>query len=141
MGLLELTDNDVESLLTEADTYCFKKGIRVKDFVYKIGELSTFAADNNISIYDIPTCIAEKEGYLHRLDDAISLKKQQHEQLSQRYITDRQNFQWNNLGQPMYNYERILQAKLVDKDLEIISLKHHIAVLKGQVPLDVTSQD
>ncbi len=120
---LELPEENIESFIEEINVHCFKNGLKNKEFIFKIDEVSRISNTIGISIYDIPLYINEKINQLKIHDNEILKKQEQIRQLIQDYNRTEKDLQEYRLRQPVFDKLFELGVKLEEKDKEIIQLK------------------
>jgi transcriptional regulator with XRE-family HTH domain len=68
---LELTEENVELLIEQVNTHCFKHGMSEKEFVSKIDEICNMLDNVEFSLNDLPVYIVQKKIQLESLDRDI----------------------------------------------------------------------
>jgi hypothetical protein len=79
---LEITEDQIESLLEEINIYCFKQQITPKDFVLKINEVSDLAMDLQTQIHKLPSFVNQLSNQKGKLEREIAIKKQEYNQMA-----------------------------------------------------------
>ena len=74
---LEITEDQIESLLEEIDIYCFKQQITPKDFFLKIKEVCDLAMDLQTPIHKIPSFVNQLSVQKNSIKIQITIKKEQ----------------------------------------------------------------
>ena len=92
---LEITEDQIESLLEEINIYCFKQQITPKDFVLKINEVSGLAMDLQTQIHKLPSFINQLSSQKGKLEREIANKKQDYNQMArlhEKYVDELKEF-------------------------------------------------
>jgi hypothetical protein len=84
---LDITEDQIESLLEEIDIYCFKQQITSKEFVLKIKEVSDMAMDLETPIHKLPSLVNQLLDQKNRFEREISIKKEVYRQMIKKYGT------------------------------------------------------
>ena len=116
---LEITEDQIESLLEEINIYCFKQQITPKDFVLKINEVSDLAMDLQTQIHKLPSFVNQLSSQKGKLEREIANKKQEYNQMArlhEKYVDELKEFRekrhllykLNDLQQLLDNQNRTL---------------------------------
>jgi hypothetical protein len=92
---LEITEDQIESLLEEINIYCFKQQITPKDFVLKINEVSDLAMDLQTPIHKLPSFVNQLSSQKGKLEREIVNKKQDYNQMArlhEKYVDELKEF-------------------------------------------------
>ena len=92
---LEITEDQIESLLEEINIYCFKQQITPKDFVLKINEVSDLAMDLQTQIHKLPSFVNQLSSQKGKLEREIANKKQDYNQMArlhEKYVDELKEF-------------------------------------------------
>jgi hypothetical protein len=109
---LELPEENVEALLEEINTHCFRHNINNKQFVSKIEEISKMVNKLDISILNIPAFINQKTKQLTELDKEIAIKQRQIKQIIEEYGLTIQDLKDFRLNRPLINKIQELERTL-----------------------------
>jgi hypothetical protein len=82
---LGLTEENVELLIEQVNTHCFKHGMSEKEFVSKIDEICNMLDNVEFSLNDLPAYIVQKKIQLESLDKKILEKQEQIRQMIDEY--------------------------------------------------------
>jgi len=120
---LEITEDQIESLLEEINIYCFKQQITPKDFVLKINEVSDLAMDLQTPIHKLPSFVNQLSSHKGKLEREIANKKQEYNQVikeNEKYVDELQEFRAKKHLLPKLNdLQQLLNSKINTLDLAI----------------------
>lgn len=86
----DLTDDQIDSLIENADEHCFKRGISVQQFVNLVQEVAETLLKFDCSINKLPELIAQKRGELVALQqEIVPLESYKLELLSENELTEK----------------------------------------------------
>ena len=116
---LQITEDQIESLLEEVSIYCFKQDIAPKDFVLKIKDVSNLASDLKTPIHKLPSFINHLSSQKSKIEREIAIKKQEYNQvvmMHKKYLEELKEFRekrhflpkLNELQQLLDNQNRTL---------------------------------
>jgi hypothetical protein len=92
---LDITEDQIETLLEEIDIHCFKQQITPKDFILKINEASDLAMDLQTPIHNLPSFVHQLAVQKSKLEREMANKKQEYNQvarLCEKYIEELKEF-------------------------------------------------
>jgi flagellar biosynthesis chaperone FliJ len=92
---LDITEDQIESLLEEINIYCFKQQSTPKDFVLEINEVSDFAMDLQTQIHQLPSFVNQLSSQKGKLEREIANKKQEYNQMArlhEKYVDELKEF-------------------------------------------------
>ena len=123
---LEMTEENVEAFLEEINIHCFKKNINKKEFISKIDEVWKIVKKLDVSISNIPIYIQKLKKELTEFEKATIIKESQIKQKTLEYNTTIEDIKKYRLNKPLVDKIKILESKLLDKDIENDKLKEEL---------------
>ncbi|MDQ6723242.1 MAG: hypothetical protein M3Z01_03130 [Thermoproteota archaeon] len=130
---LDLTEENVDSLLEEMNIHCFKKELNKKEFLSKIEEVSNISNNIGISISDIPSYINQKVRQIAELEREIERSQIQITQQIEEYDITVKDLEEYRRSRPLVDKINELESKLFDKEIEIDSLKEDLFDYKAEI--------
>ncbi len=131
LDILELPEKKIEAFIEEMNIHCFKQKIRLKEFFFKIDEVSNFANKLHVPIYDILFQINQKHKQLSELDKAVEIKQRQIKQTIVEYDITTKDLEQYRSNRPLidkiYKLEFALSNREKEKSLimeDLISIEN-----------------
>ncbi len=136
---LDLPEGKIEALIEEMNIHCFKQKVGLKEFFFKIDEVSNFANKLHVPIYDILFQINQKTKQLSELDKAVEIKQRQIKQKIEEYNITTKDLEQYRSNKPLidkiYKLEFALSNKEKEKSLimeDLIGIDNENIVLRSK---------
>ncbi len=120
---LGLTEENVELLIEQMNTHCFKRGMSEKEFVSKIDEICNMLDNVDFSLNDLPIYIVQKKIQLESLDKKILERQEQISQMIDEYGITKNDLEEYLRYRPLRESIEKLEHTIKDKAAAIAILK------------------
>jgi hypothetical protein len=137
---LGLAEENVELLIEQVNTYCFKHEIPEKEFVSKIDEICGMLDSVDFSLNDLPVYIVQKKIHLESLDKEISERQEQIRQIIDECNITRNDLEEYRRNRPLRESVNRLTNTVYDKENEIFLLEKDLVRCKSELDLEKNSR-
>lgn len=141
-----ISDDQIDSLIENVDEHCFKKQIRIEDFVNLVQEVAEYLKYYGCSIDTLPRLLGEKRAELEVLQQTIgSLKSSKVELLRENELTEKEINDYSR-DKPLVETIKGLREEITDQWSEAMFYKTHLSMLESEweireIPENMTREE
>ena len=137
---LGLTEENLELLIEQVNTHCFKRGMSEKEFVSKIDEICNMLDNVDLSLNDLPVYIVQKKIHLESLDKTILERQVQINQMIDEYGITKNDLEEYRRNRPLRESIEKLEDNVKDKAAAIAMLKIDLKMCESKLYLEENSR-
>ncbi|MFI5423917.1 MAG: hypothetical protein ACHQXG_03915 [Nitrososphaerales archaeon] len=141
-----ISDDQIDSLIENVDEHCFKKQIRIEDFVNLDQEVAEYLLYYGCSIDALPKLLGQKRAELDILQQTIeSLRSSKVELLRENELTEKEINDYSR-DKPLVETIKGLREEITDRWIEGISYKTRLSILEydwaiREIPENMTREE
>lgn len=141
-----ITDDQIDSLIENVDEHCFKKEIRIEDFVNLVQEVAEYLLYYGCSIDALPKLLGQKRAELVVLQQTIgSLKSSKVELLRENELTEKEIKDYSR-DKPLVETIKGLREEITNQWREAMIYGTHLSMLEyewgiREIPENMTREE